>query len=293
MLKTLQELQKLLHIDYSPLFTEFIRWLPRLFSGIILFIIFWFVYRGLRFFMIRTLARLQISLTIIELLTKTLKYFLFSLALLMMANQWGIEIVPLLSTLGIVGIAIGLAAQQTLANLISGMIILISKPFQEGDWVELEQTFGKIFKISLRSTQLMTIDNLLIDIPNQKIVESKIVNHTFNKQIRLRVAVSIPYKESIARAREVLLQIVKGDTRLLTQPPPNVVVTGLGDSGVNLELQVWLENAELEIPLGYELRQKIKSALDAAGIEIPFPHQQIYIENIRAQGLEPLLKQLA
>lgn len=60
-----------------------------------------------------------------------------------------------------------------------------------------------------------------------------------------------------------------------------------------MELQVWLENAELEIPLGYELRQKIKSALDAAGIEIPFPHQQIYIENIRAQGLEPLLKQLA
>lgn len=159
--------------------------------------------------------------------------------------------------------------------------------------MEPEHTFGKIFKISLRSTQLLTTANLLIDIPNQKNVESKIVNHTFNKQIRLRVAVSIASKESIARAREVILNIVKGDTRFLTQPPANVVVTGLADSGVNLELQVWLENAAAEIPLSYELRQKIKFALGAAGIEIPFPHHQIYIENIRAQGLEPYLNKLA
>lgn len=286
MIETLKELQRVFNIDYSPVINEFIRWLPRFISGLIVFLIFWIVYRAFRYITVRALKRAKISLTLIELFTKILKYTIFGLAILMMATQWKIEIFPILSTLGVVGIAVGLAAQRTVANMISGIIILVSRPFQEGDWVDLEDTFGRVIKTSLRSTQLLTQDNLLVDIPNEKIVESKIVNHTFNKSIRLRIEVGIAYKESIVKAQEVIQNIVKNDSNFLTSPKPKVVVTEIADSSVNLELHVWIKNSNNEIPLTYELRQKVKLALDEAGIEIPFPHRQLFIENIQARGIE-------
>jgi len=280
MIKLLKELQQVFHIDYSPLFHEFVRWIPRLITGFLILFIFWLIFRSLRYLLKQTLQHAKLSLTIIELLTKILKYFIFSLAILMMANQWGIEIVPLLSTLGVIGIAVGLAAQQTLANLISGIVILISRPFVEGDWIEVENVFGRVLKISLRSTHLITRDNLLVDYPNRIIVETKIVNHSCQETIRIRVPAGIAYKEYIPAAQQVILDVVRDDPRFLTSPAPEVVVTELAESSTNLELRVWIKNTADELPLTDELRLKIKLALDAAGIEIPFPHRQIFIEKM-------------
>lgn len=285
MLETMKELQKVFNIDYSPLFNEFVRWIPRLISGFVVLFIFWLIYRSFRYILIRGLQRANLSLTIIDLLTKVLKYLVFSIAILMMANQWGIEIVPLLSTLGVIGIAVGLAAQQTVANIISGIVILVSRPFQEGDWIRVEDVFGRVKKISLRSTHLITKDNLMVDFPNRIIVETKIINHTFNENIRLRIGVGIAYKEYIPKAQKVLLHVVKNDSRFLTEPAPKVVVAEIADSSINLELHVWIKNPNDEIPLSYELNLKIKLALDEAGIEIPFPHRQIFVEKFPTKSL--------
>ncbi len=290
MVEMLQDLQRMFKIDYSLIFTEFIRWIPHLIVGILVFFFFWALYRFFRYLIIRGLKKANLSVTIIDLLIKSLKYFMFTVALLMMANQWGIQILPLLSTFGVAGIAIGLAAQQTIGNIISGITILISRPFKEGDWIELDGVFGKVIQITLRSTHLQTNDNLLVDYPNQKLLESKIINHTFNEHIRLRIQVGIAYKESISAAQEVLLSIIKDDTRFLTAPEPRVVVTQIAESSINLELQVWLNNAADEIWLGHELRKKAKLAFDEANIEIPFPHRQVFIENIQAKGIEKFLK---
>jgi small conductance mechanosensitive channel len=290
MVEMLQDLQRMFKIDYSQIFTEFIRWIPNLIVGILVFLFFWVLFRFLRFLIIRGLKKTHLSKTIIDLLIKSLKYFMFTVAFLMMANQWGIQILPLLSTFGVAGIAIGLAAQQSIGNIISGITILMSRPFKEGDWIELDGVFGKVIQITLRSTHLLTTDNLLVDYPNQKLLESKIINHTFNEHIRLRIQVGIAYKESISAAQEVLLSIIKDDDRFLTDPAPRVVVTAIADSSIDLELQVWLNNATDEILMGYELRKKAKLALDEAHIEMPFPHRQIFIENIQAKGIEKFLK---
>ncbi len=290
MVEMLQDLQRMFKIDYSQIFTEFIRWIPNLIVGILIFLFFWVLYRLLRFLMIRGLKKTHLSVTVIDLLVKTLKYFMATVAFLMMANQWGIQILPLLSTFGVAGIAIGLAAQQTIGNIISGITILISRPFKEGDWIELDGIYGKVIQITLRSTHLVTTDNLLVDYPNQKLLESKIINHTFNEHIRLRIQVGIAYKESISAAQDVLLGIIKNDERFLTEPEPQVVVTEMAESSINLELQVWLNNAIDEIVLSYELKKKAKLALDEAHIEIPFPHHQVFIENIQAKGIEKYFK---
>ncbi|MBN2088218.1 mechanosensitive ion channel family protein [candidate division KSB1 bacterium] len=290
MVEMLQDLQRMFKIDYSQIFTEFIRWIPNLIVGILVFFFFWVLFRLLRYLIIRGLKKTHLSITIIDLLIRSLKYFMFTVAFLMMANQWGIQILPLLSTFGVAGIAIGLAAQQTIGNIISGITILVSRPFKEGDWIELDGVFGKVIQITLRSTHLLTTDNLLVDYPNQKLLESKIINHTFNEHIRLRIQVGIAYKESISAAQEVILGVINDDVRFLTKPEPRVVVTEIADSSINLELQVWLNDATDEILLSYELRKKVKLALDAANIEIPFPHHQVFIENIQAKGIEQLFR---
>jgi small conductance mechanosensitive channel len=217
------------------------------------------------------------------------KYVCLGLAIILVADQIGIKIITLISTLGVAGIALGLAAQQTLANFISGIIILVSKPFRENDYVELEDTFGKVERISLRSTMLITLDNILVDIPNQKIVESKIVNHTFNDHIRLRIQVGIAYKEYIPKAQEVLLNLVKDDERILKKPKPEVVVTEIADSSINLEVMVWIKNSRQEVPIRYDLRQKVKMALDEAHIQIPFPHRQLFIDDFNVERVKEVI----
>lgn len=277
-------------IDVQELLTTLLLYLPKLIAGIIILILFYFFYRVVRFVLVRTFNRSEVSESVTHLVVKVVKYLLLGLAFILVADQIGIRIVAIISTLGVAGIALGLAAQQTLANFISGIIILVGKPFKERDYVELEGTFGRVNKITLRSTTLLTLDNLLVDIPNQKIVESKVINHTHNRHIRLRIGVGIAYKEFIPDAQKVLLELVKNDERFLDKPVPEVVVVAIADSSINLELMVWIKDSRQEVPISYELRQKVKMALDKAGIEIPFPHQQLFVESVPVDELKEVAR---
>jgi len=277
-------------LDVQELLTTLLLYLPKLIAGFIILILFYFFYRVVRFVLVRTFNRSEVSESVTHLVVKVVKYTFFGLAFILVADQIGIRIVAIISTLGVAGIALGLAAQQTLANFISGIIILVGKPFKERDYVELEGTFGRVKKITLRSTTLLTLDNLLVDIPNQKIVESKIINHTHNRHIRLRIGVGIAYKEFIPDAQKVLLGLVKNDERFLEKPAPEVVVDEIADSSINLELMVWIKDSRQEVPISYELRQKVKMALDKAGIEIPFPHQQLFVEAVPVDELKEVAR---
>jgi len=216
-------------LDVQEILTTLLLYLPKLIAGFIILILFYLLYRVVRFVLVRTFRNSQVSESVTHLVVKVVKYVFLGLAFILVADQIGIRIVAIISTLGVAGIALGLAAQQTLANLISGIIILVGKPFKENDYVELEGIFGLVRKISLRSTTLLTLDNLLVDIPNQKIIESKIVNHTHNRHIRLRIGVGIAYKEYIPDAQKVILELVKNDDRFLEKPAPEVVVDAIAD----------------------------------------------------------------
>lgn len=276
-------------LDIKSLLVQIILYLPKLIAGVIILFMFYFIYRFIRFILVRKFEKSEISESVTHLIVKVIKFSLLGLAFILVADQIGIRIIALISTLGVAGIALGLAAQQTLANLISGIIILVSKPFKEGDMVELEDTFGKVKEISLRSTAIMTMDNILVDIPNQKIVESKIINHTYNQNIRIRTRVGVAYKTHIPAAQRVLLELVKDDDRILSEPAPEVIVVDYADSSIILELRFWLKDSYQEIDLDNEITEKIKGAFDQAGIQIPFPHRQLFIDNINVESLKEIL----
>lgn len=277
-------------LDVKTLLVQLLLYLPKLLAGVLILFVFYGIYRFFRFFLVRKFKKQEISDSVAHLVVKVMRIVLLGLAFVLVADQIGIKIIALISTLGVAGIALGLAAQQTLANFISGIILLMSKPFREGDLVELEGTFGRVKEISLRSTALLTMDNLLVDIPNQKIIESKIINHTYNKNVRIRIGVGIAYKEFIPDAQRVLLELVKNDDRFLEKPAPAVIVDEIADSSINLSLMVWISDSQKALPISYELRQKVKMALDSAGIEIPFPHQQLFVESIPVNEFKEALQ---
>lgn len=162
------------------------------------------------------------------------------------------------------------------------MAIIIDRPFKEGDWIAVGDMHASVAKIRLRTTTLTTFDNETVVVPNKQLAQERVVNFTLTPKARVRVSVGIAYKEDIQGAREVILSTLEGDARILPDPAPSVVVTGLGDSSVNLQLRFWTEDPNQKYGLMWEYTEKCKQALDQADIEIPFPHLQLFLEQTRA-----------
>jgi small conductance mechanosensitive channel len=213
-----------------------------------------------------------------DLVVPLARYTVLALGIIMALSQAGFQVGSLLAGVGVAGLAIGLAAQDTLGNMVAGFSILWDRPFRLGDRVTIAGHSGQVMHIGLRSTRLRTLSQLDVILPNKEVVNQVIVNHTLSPDLRLSVPLSIGYREDVRRAREVLVAAVAGDVRVRTQPPPEVVVTALGDSGVALELRVWLHDPQTERAALFALLETAKLALDEAGIEIPFPQRTLLVD---------------
>ncbi len=286
----LQQLKEALgFLDVTQLFTQVLLYLPNIIAATVILVLAYLFYRVARYFILRTFKRSGVGKSVSVAIIKIVRLIFIGTGLVVAADQMGIKVITLISTLGVAGIAIGLAAQQTISNMIAGIIILVDRPFKEGDFVELDDVYGQVESITMRSTVLRTLDNTTVDLPNHKIIESKIVNHSNYPAVRVRIPFGIAYKEFIPKAQEVLLKAVEEMPQILKNPAPEVNVTNIGESSIDMELMVWINNPSIEVPLGYELRKKIKMALDDAGIEIPFPHRQIFVEKINLDAQRPLV----
>lgn len=190
-------------------------------------------------------------------------------------SQFGINIKTAITGVGVIGIAIGFAAQDSLSNIIAGFLIFFDKPFLVGDYITIGDNYGRVELITMRSTRIRTQDNKYIVIPNQKIINEVLVDHSTNGDTRIIIKVSIAYRESVSEARRILLDAVADIEGILKKPEPDVVVSLLGDSGVQLLVRVWIKNARREQEIFFKTSEVIKTALESAGIEIPFPHVHI------------------
>jgi len=243
---------------------------PRLVIALVIFAFFYLSYRLLRFVLARVTRRAKVEPTAATFLLMTLKYVVLIAGLVMALEELGLDVTTILEGLGIVGIALGFAAKDTLSNIIAGFFLFWDKPFVIGDLIEVSDEYGEVREITLRSTRILTVDGKLISMPNSVIVNSKVRSYTMSPHLRLDIDVTIGVNEKIAAAREAILAIVRGDEKFLTDPPPEVVVITLGDYYVKLELKVWLRDPRIHIPVREELREGIKNALDTAGIVMPY-----------------------
>jgi len=176
----------------------------------------------------------------------------------------------------------GFAARDSLENFISGITILVDKPFQVGDYIEIDDEYGQVDEITLRSTRIRTVQNEIIVLPNLQMITQRVINHTKRNVLRIDVEFGIAYKEYPEEARQVLLSLPEDDDRIFSEPSPTVVVTSMNDSSVDMALRFYIRDPSQEVPIRWEYTEKVREALREADIEIPFPHRQLFLDEAKA-----------
>lgn len=258
-----------------------IGWLPGLVAAVLVMVLFYAAFRLTRPPLLRIFQRTGMHEAVVDLfVNKVYRAAVFTIGLVMAADQLGINVGAALAGIGVVGVAMGFAAQDTLANVIAGFMIFLDKPFQLNQWITVGEHYGKVNTITLRSTRIQTNRNTYVVIPNRMIIDTTLVNHSHHGATRVDVPVGIAYKENIPQARSVILAAVRQVPGVSASPAPDVVVTELAASGVNLDVRVWIDDAAAERPVHFRVMEAVKLALDQAGIEIPFPHLQLFIEQV-------------
>lgn len=169
----------------------------------------------------------------------------------------------------------------------AGVAIIVDRPFKKGDWVKIGEMHAFVEDIRLRTTVFKSFDNETLVVPNRILTQERIVNYTLTPNVRVRLAIGVAYKTDIDAARAAMLATLQGDEKILADPKPIVVVESLGDSSVNLELRFWTTEPLDKFPLIWKYTERCKKALDAASIEIPFPHLQLFLQ--KSEGLSDLI----
>jgi small conductance mechanosensitive channel len=269
-------------VNLSELTTSFVVFLPKLLAAVLFLVAFHLLYRVTSVPLEAALSRSRLHQTLVQLLVRNIyRYTIGVFGLVMALDQLGINVGAALAGIGVAGIAVGFAAQDSLANVISGFLIFWDQPFTVGTWIRVEGQFGRVADITLRTTRIQTKRNTWVIIPNKNIIDAVVENYSKHGETRVDVQLGIAYKENVAEARRVLLEAVRGLPDVLAKPQPDVVVTQLGDSSVNLDIRVWIDDPGDEPPVRNAVLEASKNALDAAGIEIPVPHLQLFFDEIR------------
>lgn len=199
-----------------------------------------------------------------------LQFFVYSIGILVALSATGVQTGAVLASLGVVGLTIGFALRDTLSNIISGLLIFIDRPFTIGDLVEIDGKYGRVDRISLRTTRVVTPDGKMLAVPNAEVMNKTVTSYTNFPNIRLDVAVTVAVHENIEHVRSILLGLVENNPDYLSIPAPNVVVTDLNDYNVALELRVWLEDERKHIQKRFELREQVFTTLIEKGVDMPF-----------------------
>ncbi|MDX1577918.1 MAG: mechanosensitive ion channel [Gemmatimonadota bacterium] len=223
--------------------------------------------------------------TALPLINKIIRFVIVASGVALTLAELGVNITPLLTGAGVMGLALSLAAKDTLSNLIAGVLLIIDRPFRVGDRIELWDapnetgTWGDVIEIGLRATKIRNPDNLIVVVPNNEIMRRDIVNYTMSgEHIRLRIPFSVSYESDIERAKRVLIDIARETRGVKTDPEPVVIVRGFGPSEVNLQLRVWILEARDRRRIADEITGMAMSAFAEADVEIPYPKREIFLK---------------
>lgn len=253
--------------------------------GVVVWIIFFIRLASL---LLGRLAALSDRFTFIQLRTLTLfdnaaKVLIFSIGIYAIFVIWKIDMTAWLASAGIAGIAVGFAAKDTLSNLFSGVFILADAPYKVGDYIVLDQRErGKVTHIGLRSSRILTRDDVEITIPNSIIGNSTIINQSGgpSEKLRIRIKVGVAYGSDVDQVRGIMINIAKKEPEVCPTPLPSVRFTVFGASSLDFELRCWVLYPELSGRVTDALNTAIYKEFNRLGIEIPYAKQDLYIKGL-------------
>jgi len=206
---------------------------------IITIILTFIIIRWVTYFLKKTGKRLDIDLTVIQVLREIIKYTVIAVALTVILKQLGIDVTAIALSFGILGIAVGFASRDIISNFISGMFVFIDKSFRVGDIIEVANKRGKVIKMGLRLTTIQTYDKKIITVPNSLFSTNPYINYTGSDLRRVDLDITIPYQKELDETLKSLENLALTCEWVLKKPKPQVIVKELSDAGVKLMLCVW------------------------------------------------------
>jgi len=247
-------------------------------SFLLVLLAFWILARIGRGIVRRALDRSKLTVSSLarDFFIKMTGRLIWLLGIIIAIAQLGIEVAPLLAGLGIAGFVVGFALQDTLSNFASGMMVLIYRPFDVGDVIEAGGVMGKVHRMNLVSTMVLTFDNQLLIVPNKQIWGGVIRNVTHQDERRVDMTFGIGYSDDIPKAEKVLAEIVASHEKVLKDPEPVIRLHELGDSSVNFIVRPWSKTAEYW-DVYWDITREVKRRFDEEGISIPFPQRDVHI----------------
>lgn len=258
---------------------------PKIIAAIIIFVIGRWLSSWLTNLVVKVLERNKVEPTLVNFLKHIIFYGLVIAVIIAALNQLGVDTTSFLTVIGAAGLAIGLALKDSLSNFSAGTMLVLFRPFKIGDLITAAGVTGVVKEIHIFNTELSTLDNQKIIIPNSSIMNGVITNAFANPTRRIDLTIGISYNDDMAKAKEILNAIVATEASILADPVPVVAVAELGESSVNLICRPWVKTVDYWA-VRFSLTEKIKREFDAAGISIPFPQQDVrlFIEKSTTHG---------
>lgn len=227
--------------------------------------------------------------TVISFVVQVVRVVVYIVGFIAVLQRLGVQTTSIIAVLGAASLAVGLALQGTLSNVAAGVLLLVLRPYRVGDIIEVGGTSGMVQRLDLFVTQMSNASNHKIVVPNSKVLGDVIINLTGQKTRRIEILFNVGYSANLKQARAVLAGVAEAHGKVLPDPAPWAGVTNLLDSAVEVTLQAWVEVDDWW-QVKADLFEGGKEALDAAGVEIPFPHQVAVAYEPPAPGPDPVEK---
>ncbi len=245
-------------------------------AALVILIIGRWVAKGIRKIIGRVLERGKVDPTI-QRFTVNIAYIAIMVFVVLAAlSQLGVQTTSFIAVLGAAGLAVGLALQGSLSNFAAGFLMIIFRPIRVGDYIEGAGVAGTVEEIQIFTTTLATPDNKTVIIPNAALTGSNIVNWTVKGTRRVDMVMGIGYRDNIDKAKQIMVDVMAADPRILKDPAPQVAVVELADSSVNFVVRPWVKSSDYW-GVYMDTIEKIKKAFDANGISIPFPQRDVHL----------------
>lgn len=245
---------------------------PKAFTAAVILVAGFFIGRWLGRLTDRGLHRVEMDAPLRMLIVRAIRVLVLALFLLLALQNLGVQLLPLLAGMGVVGVGVGLAMQGVLGNLVAGLTIIFTRPFRVGEYVSMVGVEGQVDSIDLFTTKLSHVDRSTVVVPNRKIVGEILHNYGMVRQLDLVVGVA--YATDLDRALALVRGVLDRNARVLKEPVPIVRVAETADSSINLAVRPWVSVPDYDPAIG-EINQAIVEKFREAGVEIPFPQREI------------------
>lgn len=257
----------------------FIQYGVNIISAIIILFIGNMIVKAVANSVAKVLESKQMDKAVVQFIHGLVRYLLFVIVLIAALGRLGVQTASVVAVIGAAGLAIGLALQGSLSNFAAGVLIVAFRPFKSGDYVEVGGVAGSVEAIQIFQTVLKTPDNKMVVVPNSSVIGGPITNYSRHETRRVDMVIGVSYKSDLKKTKQVLRETLEKDPRILKDPDVTIGVHTLADSSVNFVVRPWVKTSDYW-PVYFDNMQAIKEALDANGIEIPFPQMDVHLNKM-------------